>query len=77
MGQFCGNFEEILQNFDYSKILFKSNSYEWEDHIETPKKRGKKPDSVKTKEQIDQGVQSTLDKTISIRKRTSARSRGQ
>ena len=57
--------------FDYSKTLSISQSPMAKSEAKkTPKKRGRKPKSSKTSEEIEASLQSTLDDTFTSHKRS-------
>ena len=56
---------DLHKDFDYSQIYSLNQTSLIENlHIKSPKKKGRKPNLVKIKDQIDQGIQTTLDKLI-------------
>ena len=53
---------DLHKDFDYSQIYSLNQTSLIENlHIKSPKKKGRKPNLVKIKDQIDQGIQTTLD----------------
>jgi hypothetical protein len=64
----CNNDKMV---FDYSKTLAIAQSPMAESDIKkTPKKRGRKPKSSKTREEIEAGLQATLEDTFTSHKRS-------
>ena len=66
-----GDYNNDKMVFDYSKTLSISQCLMAESDIKkTPKKRGRKPKSSKTREEIEASLQSTLEDTFTSHKRS-------
>lgn len=69
--------EEIFLIFDYAQSLLVNQSPSLKlDGFTTPKKRGRKPNSVKIQEEIEAGVKSTLDGKFKVSKRITRNEKG-